>query len=64
MRYAGLIKNDVSAGAGVCVSFFTQGCPIKCYGCHNPEAQDFEGGMEFTNEILDEIISSLTANGI
>lgn len=64
MRYAGLIKNDVSAGPGICVSFFTQGCPIQCYGCHNPEAQDFNGGMEFTNETLNELIEALTANGI
>ena len=38
MRYAGLIKNDLSAAPGVCVSFFVQGCPLRCPGCHNPEA--------------------------
>lgn len=64
MRYSGMIKNDVSAGAGVCVSFFVQGCPIRCYGCHNPETQDFEGGLEFTNDVLNELIDALTANGI
>jgi len=35
MRYAGIIKNDVAAGQGVCVTFFVQGCDIHCPGCHN-----------------------------
>ena len=52
MRYAGIIKNDFSAAPGVCVSFFTQGCPHHCEGCHNPETWDPEGGYEFTNQTL------------
>ena len=64
MRYAGLIKNDLSAAPGVCVSFFVQGCPLRCPGCHNSESWDFEGGKEFTPEVLDEIIKSLSANNI
>jgi anaerobic ribonucleoside-triphosphate reductase activating protein len=44
MRYAGLIKNDIAAGPGLCVTFFAQGCPHKCAGCHNPETWDFNGG--------------------
>ena len=64
MRYAGLIKNDLAAAPGVCVSFFVQGCPLRCPGCHNPESWDFEGGKEFTPEVLDEIIKSLSANNI
>jgi len=48
MRYAGIIKNDVAAGKGVNVTFFTQGCDRHCPGCHNPETWDFEGGYEFT----------------
>lgn len=64
MRYAGIIKNDFTAAPGVCVTFFTQGCPHKCEGCHNPETWDFDGGQEFTPEVLDKIIESLTANNI
>lgn len=64
MRYAGLIKNDVTAAPGVCVSFFVQGCPHRCPGCHNPESWDFDGGMEFTPEVLNEIVQALHANGI
>lgn len=64
MRYAGMIKNDIAAGEGVNVSFFTQGCPFHCQGCHNPQTWDFEGGKEFTTETLNEIIDALSANGI
>lgn len=64
MKYAGLIENDFSAGKGVCTTFFTQGCPHKCLGCHNPESWDFNGGKEFTPEVLDQIVKALTANNI
>lgn len=64
MRYAGIIKNDFSAAPGTCVTFFTQGCPHRCEGCHNPETWDFQGGREFTPDILDKIIKGLTAQGI
>ena len=64
MKYAGIIKNDMSAAPGVSVSFFTQGCPHRCRGCQNPETWDFEKGKEFTNDTLNDIITALTANGI
>lgn len=64
MKYAGLIKNDISAAPGLCVSFFTQGCPHRCPGCQNPETWSFDGGLEFTEETLNEIIESLTAQNI
>ena len=64
MRYAGMIKNDFAAAPGTCVTFFTQGCPHKCAGCHNPETWDFNGGKEFKGNTIDEIIEALTADGI
>lgn len=64
MKYSGLILNDISAAPGLCVTFFTQGCPHRCPGCHNPETWSFDGGLEFTEETLDEIISGLTAQNI
>lgn len=64
MKYAGIIKNDVAAGEGVCVTFFTQGCDKHCPGCHNPETWDFDGGYTFTQTTLDSIIHAIQANGI
>ena len=64
MRYAGIIPNDLSAAPGVCVTFFTQGCPHHCPGCHNPETWDYEGGKEFEGNTIEKIEQYLTANGI
>lgn len=64
MRYSGLIRNDLAAAPGVSVSFFTQGCPHRCKGCHNSETWDFKGGKEFTPKVLEEIYQALEANGI
>ena len=64
MKYAGINKNDFTAAPGVSVTFFTQGCPHRCKGCHNPETWDFKGGKEFTPQVLDTIVEALTANNI
>lgn len=64
MRYANVIWNDIVAGEGLCVSFYTQGCPHRCNGCHNPETWDFEGGQEFPASLLEDLIKGLTAQGI
>lgn len=64
MRYSGLIKNDITGAPGLCVSFFTQGCPHRCPGCHNPETWSFDGGKEFSAAVIDEIVEALTAQNI
>ena len=65
MRIADLKLNDCIDGEGISVSLWTQGCPHRCLGCHNPETWDFEGGYEDeTNNLRGEIIKALTANGI
>lgn len=64
MQYAGIIKNDIAAGNKVNVTFFTQGCPFHCVGCHNPQTWDFNGGKEFTNDTLKEVLDSLSENGV
>ena len=64
MRYAGIIKNDFSAAPGISVTFFTQGCPHKCEGCHNPETWDFEGGEDVTHDTILDVIEAITANGL
>ena len=64
MRYSGLIRNDLAAAPGVSVTFFTQGCPHRCKGCHNPETWDFNGGKEFTPQVLYEIYEAISANGL
>lgn len=64
MKYAGINYNDMCAAPGVSVTLFTQGCPHHCEGCHNPETWDFDGGKEFTPDVLRKIAEGLTHNGI
>ena len=64
MRYADIIYNDIVAGDGLCVSFYTQGCPHHCPGCHNPETWNFDGGKEFKPDLIDDILAGLTAQDI
>lgn len=63
-KYAGLITNDFANGTGVCVSFWTQGCPHHCKGCQNPETWDFDGGQPLPIDIKGQIIKAISANGI
>lgn len=63
-KYAGLITNDFANGTGVCVSFWTQGCPHHCQGCQNPETWDFDGGQPLPIDIKGQIIKAISANGI
>lgn len=64
MRYADIIYNDIVAGDGLCVSFYTQGCPHHCPGCHNPETWSFDGGKEFKPDLINDILKGLTAQDI
>lgn len=64
MKYSGIIRNDLAAAPGISVTFFTQGCPHRCKGCHNPETWDFDGGKEFTMQTFEEIYEALGANGV
>ena len=56
MRYNKIRKMDISNGPGVRVSIFFQGCSFHCKNCFNKETWDFNGGLEFTDETIDEII--------
>ena len=57
MRYSKIRKMDISNGPGVRVSVFMQGCTFKCKNCFNPETHDFDGGLEFTDETIEEILA-------
>lgn len=64
MRYAAIETNDYINGEGICVSFWVQGCPHRCEGCHNPESWDFAGGQELPNDYRGNIIKAISENGI
>jgi anaerobic ribonucleoside-triphosphate reductase activating protein len=56
MRYHQIRKMDISNGPGIRVSIFVQGCTFKCKNCFNPETHDFNGGVEFTDEVISKIL--------
>ena len=64
MRFNTIKKNDTVNGEGIMVSLWTQGCPHRCKGCHNPETWNVEEGTEFTNIHKEYILECLDANGI
>ncbi|MCC5898701.1 MAG: pyruvate formate lyase-activating protein [Phormidium sp. BM_Day4_Bin.17] len=44
-------------GPGIRFVVFTQGCPLRCLYCHNPDCQDSSGGRDVTvTEILEEVV--------
>lgn len=64
MRIARILNNDLANGPGVRTSVFVSGCPIKCPGCHNPELQDFDVGVELGEHIIQQVIRALKKDGI
>ncbi len=62
MNYATIKYCDIANGPGVRTSLFVSGCTHHCKGCFNQEAQDFNYGQEFTQQTIDEILNSESAD--
>ncbi len=56
MRIAGFVEESIVDGPGFRIVIFFQGCAHHCYGCHNPETWDFEGGKEVSFDSIKKII--------
>lgn len=59
LRIAGIEQESIVDGPGWRYVIFTQGCPHRCKGCHNPETHDESGGLLIDT---DEIIRHLGEN--
>ena len=46
MRIANTVSDSIVDGPGLRFTVFTQGCPHRCPGCHNPGTHDPAGGRE------------------
>lgn len=61
IRIAGLTEESVVNGPGIRMVVFTQGCALRCPGCHNPQTHDLQGGKL---ESIDRIIDKLRGNSL
>ena len=65
IQIAGIVSESIVDGPGIRYVIFTQGCPHKCVGCHNPESHDYHGGFTMTDEkILTEIKKNPLLDGV
>ena len=55
-RYNLIRKMDISDGPGIRISIFMQGCAFHCKNCFNKETWDFDGGKEFNEKTIDEVL--------
>ena len=53
---AGIAGDSIVDGPGIRTTFFGQGCPHRCPGCHNPETWDFGCGTPMEVETAVEIV--------
>jgi len=65
IKIAGVIRESIVDGPGIRFVVFTQGCPHRCPGCHNPQTWPFTGGVEKTpEEIFAEIVKNPLLRGV
>ena len=60
MYYGEIKKCDIANGEGVRTSLFVSGCRRHCPFCFNYQTWDFNFGKEYTQEVEDEIVESLS----
>lgn len=49
---AGVAGDSIVDGPGIRTTYFAQGCPHHCPGCHNPETWAFGAGSDWSEEDL------------
>lgn len=60
MNYEKIDKCSVSNGLGVRTVLWVSGCDIHCRNCQNPQTWDFNSGIPFTEDTMQEILYELT----
>ena len=60
MNYEKIDKCSVSNGSGVRTVLWVSGCDIHCRNCQNPQTWDFDSGIPFTEDTMQEILYDLS----
>ena len=60
MNYEKIDKCSVSNGLGVRTVLWVSGCNIHCKNCHKQSTWDFNSGIPFTEETMQEILYDLS----
>ena len=64
-QLAVIANESIVDGPGLRFTVFTQGCPHRCPGCHNPQTHDFAGGNDReTGEIIAKIRKNPLLDGV
>jgi len=65
IRIAGTVNDSIVDGPGLRFTVFTQGCPHRCAGCHNPETHDPSCGHDVeTGEIIRQMKNNPLLSGV
>lgn len=59
MYYHNIDHCDMLNGDGIRVSLWVSGCSLHCKGCQNPQTWDFNSGIPFDSEALQELYDAL-----
>ena len=65
IRISGIARDSIVDGEGIRLTVFTQGCPRRCPGCHNPETQPLVGGRTTTvGAVVAELVENPLLTGL
>ena len=60
MNYHNIKTDDMLNGDGLRVTCWVSGCNMGCFNCYNPQTWDFNSGIPFTEETMQELLYDLS----
>ena len=60
MNYHNIKTDDMLNGDGLRVTCWVSGCNMGCFNCQNPQTWDFNSGIPFTDDTMQELLYDLS----